>query len=536
MITSDSDNIREERAMAGKVTIRVTKGCSEGKSYSYTEKESLVLGRKKVCTISFLEKTVSRFHCLLDIAPPSVMVRDFGSKNGTWLNGKMIGQRPDGMSPEEAQRQRFNEYAIHDGDALLLGPDCELTFQIEVFPVCVDCGAALDKNAMAQEGGILLCEACLEKRRAFEKKRAEAEALVRAAAENAERQDSRIVVDGEYAVRRCAVCGAALPAGAREGDLCGNCKRDPFRVIEGLLERAENGDPDAAMLKGFEVIELLGEGGMAQVWLVEEVATGRQLALKVMLPRAYGDCGRRELFLREASLLGQLNHANIVRHVATGGFGDSFYILMEYCSGGSMEKVMHRAGGRLELEEATDVLCQVLDGLSYAHTAAVSLTNRGGETVSLHGVVHRDLKPANIFVQKDRGRTVYKVADFGLAKAFESSGMTGHTMTGQYCGTFWYMPRCQILNCRYSTPAVDIWAALASYYELLTGRPAREFSLWEDYACTVLNRPPVPIRERNEHIPRALAHEIDSFLYTYDETCDCPITAAEMKKRIQEAL
>ena len=522
--------------MAGKVTIRVTKGCSEGKSYSYTEKESLVLGRKKSCAIAFLEKTVSRYHCLLDIAPPGVMVRDFGSKNGTWLNGLVIGQRPKSMTPEEAQRQRFNEHAIHDGDTLLLGPDCELTFQIEVLPECADCGTALEKDATADAEGRMLCPSCLEKRRVTERKRAEAEALVREAAANAEREGVHTVLDGGYAVRRCAVCSTPLSIGAREGDLCDSCRRDPFRVIESLLERAESGEADAAQLRGFEIIELLGEGGMAQVWLVEEVATGRQLALKVMLPRAAGDNRRRELFLREASLLGQLNHKNIVRHVATGGFGESFYILMEYCSGGSLEKAMRRAGGRLELDEATDVLCQVLDGLTYAHTAAVSLTNRGGETVSLHGVVHRDLKPGNIFIQQEKGRTVYKVADFGLAKAFESSGMTGHTMTGQYCGTFWYMPRCQILNCRYSTPVVDIWAALASYYELLTGRPAREFSLWEDYACTVLNRPPVPIRERNEHVPRELANVIDSFLSTYDESCDCPITAAEMKIRIQEAL
>jgi pSer/pThr/pTyr-binding forkhead associated (FHA) protein len=118
--------------MPGKITITVKRGLHQGKTFSYSAKESLCSGQKKSCSICFPERTVSRYHCLIDIAPPMVMVRDFGSKNGTWLNGSVIGQRPADMSPEDAQKNRFNfEHEIHDGDTLQLGPDCELSFQIE---------------------------------------------------------------------------------------------------------------------------------------------------------------------------------------------------------------------------------------------------------------------------------------------------------------------------------------------------------------------------------------------------------------------
>lgn len=517
--------------MAGKVTIRVIKGSSEAKDFCYTEKETLVLGRRKACSISFAEKTVSRYHCLLDVAPPNVMVRDFGSKNGTWLNGKMIGQRPRDMTPEEAQRQRFNEFTIADGDTLSLGPDCMITFHTESLPECAYCGAALTMHDPIKDAkGNLICEECLLKQREAALKREEAEKAA------SRRQGEPAAPESRAAGRRCEGCGAPLLEGVDSGNLCENCRKDPYRIVERLMERAEIGEEDSVGLHGFETIELLGEGGMAQVWLVEEVETGRQLALKVMLPRMASEKRKRDLFLREATLLGQLSHKNIVQHTATGGFGETFFILMEYCEGGSLDKYLKRMGGKLEIDEATDIITQVLDGLAYAHKASISLQNRSGERVGARGIVHRDLKPGNIFIKEEQGKSVYKVADFGLAKAFESNGLTGHTMTGKYCGTFWYMPRCQILNCHYSKPSVDIWAAVATYYEMLTGRPAREFSLWEDYARTVLSRPPVPIRMRNENIPKPLAEVIDTFLSDYDECEECPVTALDMKKSIREAL
>ena len=104
--------------MSAKVTLKITKGHLSGKIFPFDQKESLILGRQDDCNIVLSESTISRYHCLLDVIPPSVMVRDFGSLNGTYLNGEKIGQRGAGMSIEEARKQRYNEFPMKAGDRL----------------------------------------------------------------------------------------------------------------------------------------------------------------------------------------------------------------------------------------------------------------------------------------------------------------------------------------------------------------------------------------------------------------------------------
>ncbi len=527
--------------MAGKITIQIVKGLGEGKSFVYTQKESLVLGRKKNCAICVPAQTVSRYHCLIDIAPPTVMVRDFGSKNGTWLNGRVIGQRPADMSPEEAQKSRFNEHEIHDGDTLQLGPDCELAFQIEIPIVCETCGAELKQgeNELTADGKRICASCLLAQKEAELAKKAEEQLQQQAQHEQSELVQIKIEAVPAYAAvagRKCSVCGAPIPDDPASPDICDECKKDPLQLLECLMNRAKEGEPDAVELQGYELIESLGAGGMAQVWLVEETATGMRQALKLMLPKAASEQRQRNLFTRETDLLGQLNHPNIVSQYSSGGLGETFFILMEYCNGGTLSQQLKRYNRRMPVAKATQVINQILDALSYAHSAAITVRAATGDLLSVHGIVHRDLKPDNILIQETGGKAIYKIADFGLAKAFESAGLTGHTMTGRYCGTMLYMPRIQILDCRNCKPTVDLWAAMATYYEMMVGRPVREFSVKEDYALTVLNRNPVPIRERDPNIPKRLAEVIDTVLMKYDEDCQGGLTAEELKMQIKEAL
>jgi len=526
--------------MGAKITIQVSKGPKAGKSYCYEEKESLILGRKKACAIAFPIKTVSRYHCLLDIAPPKVMVRDFGSKNGTWLNGAVIGQRPTDMTPEEAQKKRFNEHEIQDGDTLQLGPDCELKFSIEIPPTCDICGMELPGGkAIIGENGEGLCYRCSEKQQEARRKKDEAkkqaeEALRRHKEE--ERKKEEAEAKRAHGVRRCSICGAPIEDDPNAPNICKECRADPVKLLEHLMDRAKEGEEGAVELKGYEQIEKLGEGGMAQVWLVEERASGKRMALKLMLPQIARDQRRRDYFMREAVLLGQLSHQHVVKQFGSGGMGETFFILMEYCEGGSLDRYLRMKGNRLGVEEATDITLQVLDGLHYAHTAAITLHAPSGEEMNVNGVVHRDFKPGNIFIQHDGRKATYKVADFGLAKAFQCAGFTSHTTAGDYCGTFRYMPRSQILNYRYAKPVVDIWAAMATYYGMLTGYPVRDFRRGEDYAFTVLQRDPVPIRERDPSVPRKIAALIDSILIPFDECEKDCMSAGELRDEIKEAL
>src|SRR5262249_31919927 len=136
----------------------------------------------------------------------------------------------------------------------------------------------------------------------------------------------------------------------------------------------------------------------------------------------------------------------------------SFCIVMEYVAGESAEQALAR--GPLPMVVAVNIACQALDGLSYAHQ---------------RGVVHRDVKEANLLLGADPwGRTVVKVADFGLAKNYHESGASGFTGDGTVAGTLPYMAREQLLDFRYVKPTADIYSMGVTLYRLLTGRYPRD--------------------------------------------------------------
>jgi serine/threonine protein kinase len=116
--------------MPPKVSLKITKGKLSGKTFS-DQKGSLILGRREDCNIVFPDDTVSRRHCLLDIDLSAVTVRDLGSRNGTYLNGKIIGCRDEDLSAEEAWEQACDKFSMKTGDCLKLGPDCEITLEIK---------------------------------------------------------------------------------------------------------------------------------------------------------------------------------------------------------------------------------------------------------------------------------------------------------------------------------------------------------------------------------------------------------------------
>ena len=585
--------------MPGKVTIKVSKGSLAGKEFAYDGKESLILGRQDDCSIVFPESTVSRYHCMLDIIPPTVVVRDFGSLNGTYLNGSIIGQRPAGMAMEEAREQRYNEFPIKAGDRLGIGRDCELTFSVHISQYCSGCLCELPENPdehFRDDDGLTVCGDCHEKlekakaekkrreeeqriaaenaeqeRKAAERKAAELlakekeaadkrarekaakerkEAEQRAAAlaakekaeaekrakEEAQRKAEEARQAAERAQRdrkKCEICGRAMGAGGDEVNICPACRENPLNVLEFLLRQAVGETGEAKEIAGYRKIRSLGRGGMGEVWLVEEEATRKQMALKLMLPKAAVNARSREMFMREAFLAQQLNHKNVVRQYKNGNSGDTFFMLLEFCAGGSLDQVIQKMGGKLPLDFATEIMLQVLDGLTYTHGAKIDVKLENGMVETATGVVHRDFKPGNIFLSDTSAHPIAKVADFGLSKAFEAAGLTGQTRTGELAGTPVFMPRQQVINYRYAKPDVDVWAAAASYYFMLTGAFPRN-PKGKDMFAAVLSEPAVPICERNPKIPRKLASIIDTALVDRPEI---PIkSAAELKQLIEAVL
>jgi serine/threonine-protein kinase len=548
--------------MATKVTLRVTKGVSRGKEYVYEQHDSFVAGRADDCPLSLADKTVSRYHCHFTINPPDVYVRDFGSLNGTYLNGKLIGRRAEAASAEEAKGEEYAQVSLKPGDRLGLGGDCELEVVVEATAKCATCGVGVPDSRYKDEQGKPLCHNCYEakeRKRRLEQIQKLREGVATERKPLAEDEDGQAVTLKEPQPKpkptpapkpapkpeskptpkpepkpapkpapqpakpeqsdKCYICGGKLEADNNGTNICRSCRNNPVGLLDFLLGAVMGRKGgEAVEIEGYKKLKLLGEGGMGQVWLVEYEKTGERQALKIMLPDCMRDESNTRIFLREAYTGCALKHNNVVNHYRFGRAGNIFYILMELCKGGSVDKLMDKRGGSLGRTEqdmvvATSIMLQTLDGLNYAHNATVPVILKDNVTETRNGVVHRDFKPANIFIaNEDLSRPIAKVADFGLAKAFDAAGMTNYEKTGGVSGTIVFMPRQQLRNCRYAKPDVDVWAATASYYNMLTGALVRDFRSAQTLYVDVLKKDAVPVRNRNPYIPEGIAKVIDRAL------------------------
>ncbi|MET8130012.1 serine/threonine-protein kinase [Streptomyces sp. NPDC005065] len=196
------------------------------------------------------------------------------------------------------------------------------------------------------------------------------------------------------------------------------------------------------------------------------------VAVKVLLSGVAVDPNVRAGFLRELETTHALRHRNIVGFRGGGASDRQLFLTCEYCAGGGVDELVARRGGRLPVDEAVPITLQALAGLEYAHTAPVPARLADGSVVTASGLVHRDVKPHNLLLDADG---TVKVADFGLAKAFEKAGLSGYTRTGAVAGSVAFMPRPQLIDYRNTLPAVDVWAAAASLYWMLTGAAPRDF-------------------------------------------------------------
>jgi serine/threonine protein kinase len=233
------------------------------------------------------------------------------------------------------------------------------------------------------------------------------------------------------------------------------------------------------------------------VYLARENGTGREVALKLLLPEVAAGEVARQRFLREAEITRGLDHPNVVRLFDAGYAGGAFLLTLEYCPGGSVSDHQQARGSIMPVNEVIEIGRQALDGLAYAHA---------------RGVVHRDLKPHNLFLTTTGPGGRVKVGDFGLAKAFDAAGLSGLTRTGRAAGTPSFVPRQQVIDFKNARPEVDVWALAATLYCLLTGRPPRDFPTGRDPWLVVLRDAPVPIRRRNPAVPSRLAELLDAAL------------------------
>lgn len=199
-------------------------------------------------------------------------------------------------------------------------------------------------------------------------------------------------------------------------------------------------------IPGYRVLRPLGRGGMATVYLAIQESVDREVALKVMSPALMADPTYGERFLREARIAAKLHHPHVVGIHDVGRYGDSFYIAMEYVSGGP---VLHDDGKARDVPFTLRIVREIARALHYANSKSF---------------VHRDVKPDNILLREDGSSAL---TDFGIARANDSS--TRMTRTGAVVGTPHYMSPEQARG-RSLDGRSDLYALGIVMYELLVGR------------------------------------------------------------------
>jgi serine/threonine protein kinase/tetratricopeptide (TPR) repeat protein len=198
----------------------------------------------------------------------------------------------------------------------------------------------------------------------------------------------------------------------------------------------------------YQVISLLGIGGMGKVYKATDRELERTVALKVLRPELVADPQALQRFKQELLLASKISHPNILRIHDLGDYKGMKYISMAFVEGGDLAEILKKQG-QLPVERCVEIMKQLCAALQAAHSA---------------DVVHRDMKPQNILVDKDDH--VY-VSDFGLAKTLEAN-VTGMTRTGALMGTPLYMSPEQVQG-KPVDNKTDLYALGLIFYEMLTG-------------------------------------------------------------------
>ncbi len=249
--------------------------------------------------------------------------------------------------------------------------------------------------------------------------------------------------------------------------------------------------PAGTRLDAYEILGLLGSGGMGEVYRARDSALSRDVAIKILPAYVSGDPDRLRRFEQEARAAAALNHPNILAIYRTGAFDGAPYIVSELLEGSTLREVLQH--GPLPTRKAIDYGSQIAHGLAAAHDK---------------GVVHRDLKPENLFVTKD-GRV--KILDFGLARltprASTSDGnaqtLTAATDPGVVMGTAGYMSPEQVRG----EPAdhrTDIFALGAILYEMVTGKRAFQRATSAETMTAILHDEPPGISQITQAAPPGL--------------------------------
>ena len=282
----------------------------------------------------------------------------------------------------------------------------------------------------------------------------------------------------------CQYCQALAPV---EGVHCPNCGQPLPRHL--LV-------PGEEVCVDYQIVRLIGYGGMGEVYLAQHHLTGQLVAIKVLALHLAEEVDLRIRFLDEARILARLDHPNIVMLHNFKQERERMHIIMQYVDGDSLDRIVER-DGPMDAESASLLFAPLADALNHAHENAI---------------IHRDLKPSNILVDKT-GKP--RLTDFGIAKLTE--GGANLTRTGTRVGTSWFMSPEQGLN-KPADSRSDIYALGVTLYNSLTGKlPFGGDSEYEVIKGHV-ELPPPPIYSGEDPLDRSVEQVVMRALAKDPET------------------
>jgi serine/threonine-protein kinase len=275
-------------------------------------------------------------------------------------------------------------------------------------------------------------------------------------------------------------------------------------------------------IPGYQMLRVLGQGGMGSVMLARSENDGRAVAIKTLLPEVAVSDQALKRFMREIEVASALQHKNIVSYIEHGSHNGIVYLVTEYVSGMDASKLAKQKGGKLPYKEVVKIIEQTLDALEFAHG---------------RGFVHRDIKEQNILVDGKFPSYLAKLTDFGLSKSYKQTGMSGVTMVGDVAGTIAYMPPEQVRDFKEVRPPSDIYAIGMTAYSLLTGAHALDISPNAGISETVkaiFEKPIIPIASRVPEVPIKVSAVIETALAKQIELRWR--TAGEMREALLRAI
>ncbi len=276
-------------------------------------------------------------------------------------------------------------------------------------------------------------------------------------------------------------------------------------------------DLSGKILGEFRLLRRLGKGGMANVYLAQQTALNRHVAIKVMKKELVADAVYLERFKTEAMAAANLNHVNIVQVYTIGSADGYHYIAQEYVQGTNLKDFISRQGPP-QISVALHIMRQISSALQKAGAA---------------GIVHRDIKPENILITR---KGVVKIADFGLARLTLGGDQMSLTQEGVTMGTPLYMSPEQVQGKKVDQRS-DIYSFGVTCYHLLAGRPPFRGETAIAIAMKHVNSQPTPLSKRRPDLPPIVAKLIQRMMAKDPDKryADAGVLLSEIK-RIMKAL